>query len=87
MRASRVRSVRTAVFADAALAVSTFGMLAAGPILGEVHIALILLIVVLGASAAGGRSLGLATAVASFVVFDVFFLPPYGTVRVANPLD
>lgn len=87
MRASRVRSVRTAVFAAAALAVSTFGMLAARPILGEVHIALILLLVVLGASAAGGRALGLAVAAASFIVFDVFFLPPYGTVRVANPLD
>ena len=55
--------------------------------LKEVHVALILLLVVLGASAAGGRVLGLATAAASFVVFDVLFLPPYNTLVVANPLD
>lgn len=55
--------------------------------LKEVHVALILLLVVLGASAAGGRMLGLATAAASFVVFDILFLPPYNTLVVANPLD
>jgi two-component system sensor histidine kinase KdpD len=55
--------------------------------LKEVHVALILLLVVLGASAAGGRMLGLAMAAASFVVFDVLFLPPYNTLVVANPLD
>jgi two-component system sensor histidine kinase KdpD len=69
------------------LAASTFGMLAVRSLLGEVHVALILLLIVLGASAAGGRSLGLAIAAASFVVFDVFFLPPYNTLRIANPLD
>jgi two-component system sensor histidine kinase KdpD len=62
-------------------------MLAVRPVLSEVHVALILLLVVLGASAAGGRVLGLATAAASFVVFDALFLPPYNTLVVANPLD
>ncbi|PYP63842.1 MAG: hypothetical protein DMD26_14045, partial [Gemmatimonadetes bacterium] len=62
-------------------------MVAVRPMLKEVHVALILLLVVLGASAAGGRVLGLATAAASFVVFDVLFLPPYNTLVVANPLD
>jgi two-component system sensor histidine kinase KdpD len=62
-------------------------MLAMRPMLEEVHVALILLLVVLGASAAGGRALGLATAAASFVLFDVFFLPPYNTLVVANPFD
>jgi two-component system sensor histidine kinase KdpD len=55
--------------------------------LAEVHVALILLLVVLAGSAAGGRLLGLALAAAAFVVFDVFFVPPYNTLVVANPLD
>ena len=84
MRASRVRP---GVLAAAALAVCTLGMVAIRPMLKEVHVALILLLVVLGASAAGGRVLGLATAAASFVVVDVLFLPPYNTLVVANPLD
>ncbi|HEY7233057.1 MAG TPA: ATP-binding protein [Gemmatimonadaceae bacterium] len=84
MRASRVRPV---LLAAAALAICTVGMLAVRPMLKEVHVALILLLVVLGASAAGGRVLGLAVAAASFVVFDAFFLPPYNTMVVANPLD
>jgi two-component system sensor histidine kinase KdpD len=62
-------------------------MVAVRPMLKEVHVALILLLVVLGASAAGGRMLGLATAAVSFVIFDVLFLPPYNTLVVANPLD
>jgi two-component system sensor histidine kinase KdpD len=84
MRASRVRP---AVLAGTALVLCTVGMLAVRPVLKEVHVALILLLVVLGASAAGGRVLGLATAAVSFIVFDVLFLPPYNTLVVANPLD
>ena len=84
MRASRVRPI---LLAATALAVTTLAMLAFRPMLEEVHIALILLLVVLGASAGGGRAVGLATAAASFVVFDAFFLPPYNTLVVANPLD
>jgi two-component system sensor histidine kinase KdpD len=87
MRASRVRSFRAAALAVVALAASTLGMLAVRPMLEEVHVALILLLVVLGASAAGGRALGLAIAGASFLIFDIFFLPPYNTLRVGNPLD
>jgi two-component system sensor histidine kinase KdpD len=75
------------VLAAIALAVCTLAMLAVRPMLEEVHVALILLLVVLGASAAGGRALGLLTAGASFLIFDVFFLPPYDTLSVANPLD
>jgi two-component system sensor histidine kinase KdpD len=62
-------------------------MLAMRPVLAEVHVALILLLVVLGTSAAGGRVLGLASAAAAFIIFDVLFVPPYNTLVVANPLD
>ena len=79
--------VRPTVLTAAALALCTFGMLAIRPLLAEVHVALILLLVVLGASAAGGRVLGLATAGMAFVIFDALFLPPYNTLVVANPFD
>lgn len=70
-----------------ALVLCTLGMLAVRPLLAEVHVALILLLVVLGTSAGGGRVLGLASAAAAFIIFDVLFLPPYNTLVVANPLD
>src|SRR4051812_47589324 len=55
--------------------------------LDKAHFALVFLLVVLCGSAAGGRALGLALAVAAFVVFDVGFLRPYNTFLVANTAD
>lgn len=62
-------------------------LLAARDSLEKTHVVLVLLLVVLGGSAAGGRLAGVGLAVASFLVFDWFFLPPYGALAVANPLD
>lgn len=73
--------------AVAGLALVTVGMLAIRDQLKEAHVALILLLLVLAASAAGGRALGLWMAAVAFVIFDVLFLPPYNTLVVANPLD
>jgi two-component system sensor histidine kinase KdpD len=55
--------------------------------LDKAHISLVLLLVVLGAGAQGGRLLGVGIAAVSFLVFDWFFLPPLHTLVVANPLD
>jgi two-component system sensor histidine kinase KdpD len=55
--------------------------------LGGAHVTLALLLVVLGASAWGGRVLGMAIAVGAFIVFDWFFLPPFNTLLVRNPFD
>ncbi len=55
--------------------------------LEKAHDALVLLLVVLGASAGGGWALGLAVAGAAFVAFDYFLLPPYGTLAIADPRD
>jgi len=55
--------------------------------LEEAHVAMVFLLVVLGASAAGGRLLGVTIALASFLVFDWFFLPPFNSLAVHNPLD
>jgi two-component system sensor histidine kinase KdpD len=65
----------------------TAGMLAVRARLNEAHVALVFLLVILGASAHVGRALGLGLAAAAFVLFDWYFLPPYGTLAVANPLD
>ena len=70
-----------------ALILASVALYAARPQLGEAHVALVFLLVVLGASAAGGRSLGITIAIAAFLVFDWFFLPPYNTLLVRNPFD
>jgi len=75
------------VFAFLALGVAALGLSAGRPQVGEAHVALIFLLVVLAASAAGGRTLGITIAVAAFLVFDWFFLPPYNTLVVRNPFD
>jgi two-component system sensor histidine kinase KdpD len=55
--------------------------------LDKAHVALILLLVVLGGSAYGGRMLGLTLSGLAFLLFDLVFLPPYYQLRVADPFD
>src|SRR5215204_1477570 len=55
--------------------------------LDKAHVALVFLLVVLGGSAAGGRALGISLAVAAFLSFNFFFLRPYFTLVIADPLD
>ena len=69
------------------LAGATAGMLAFRGRLNEAHVALTFLLIVLGASARAGRVLGLILAGAAFLLFDWFFLTPYNTLVVTNPLD
>jgi two-component system, OmpR family, sensor histidine kinase KdpD len=72
---------------SAALLVIAGGMLQVRSRLNEAHVALVFLLVVLGSSAYAGRTFGLAVAGSAFLLFDWFFLPPYGALTVANPLD
>jgi two-component system, OmpR family, sensor histidine kinase KdpD len=55
--------------------------------IGEAHVALAYLLLVLGASARGGRRLGFVLALLSFVAFNYFFIPPYYTLAIHNRLD
>jgi two-component system, OmpR family, sensor histidine kinase KdpD len=55
--------------------------------LDKAHIALVFLLIVLGASARHGRLLGLGLAGLCFVAFNYLLLPPYYTLRIADPLD
>ena len=70
-----------------ALALVTAAMLWLRESLDAAHVVLAYLLVVLGASARGGRALGLAISVAAFGCFNFFFVPPYHTLAVAEPLD
>jgi K+-sensing histidine kinase KdpD len=51
------------------------------------HVALTLLLVVLGGSAGGGRGLGYLLAVLGFILIDFYFQAPYGYLSVGKTLD
>lgn len=55
--------------------------------LEKTHVALAYLLLVLAGSAQAGQRVGLALSAVTFLLFDWFFLPPYGTLTVSNPLD
>lgn len=63
------------------------GLVSLRPYLDNAHVALALLMVVLGGSAAAGQRLGITLAVAAFFGFNFFFVRPYHTLVVAHPLD
>lgn len=71
----------------AGLALAALGLYSLRDQFGEAHVAMVFLLVVLGASAAGGRLLGITIALVAFLVFDWFFLPPFHALQVRNPLD
>jgi K+-sensing histidine kinase KdpD len=73
--------------AFASLAVAALTLFTFRAELDKAHVALVFLLVVLGSSASGGRLLGAAIALTAFVIFDWFFLPPYNTLLLRNPLD
>lgn len=70
-----------------ALSAMTALMLVFRARLDKAHVALLYLLVVLGASAAGGRVIGLTMAGAAFLAFNYLFLPPYFTLVIADPID
>jgi two-component system sensor histidine kinase KdpD len=70
-----------------ALAAVTTAMLAVRARLDKAHVALAYLLVVLGAGARAGHRIGIALSVVAFVCFNFFFVPPYHTLAVAEPLD
>jgi K+-sensing histidine kinase KdpD len=55
--------------------------------LSAAHVTLAYLLVAQGASATAGRTVGLTVAGLAFLCFDFFFLPPYGTLIVRDPLN
>jgi two-component system sensor histidine kinase KdpD len=86
IRAKRLRAEKWAA-AFIVLFALTGAMLLVRPQLDKVHVALLFLLVVLFGSAFDGAVLGMSLAGSAFLLFDWFFVPPYNTLGVANPLD
>jgi len=82
----RSRSVAW-ILAFSSLAASAAILFAFRDNLDKAHVALVFLLIVLASSAFGGRPLGVAIALVAFIIFDWFFLPPYNTLLLRNPLD
>ncbi len=80
-------NVRAAILAGAALLAVTALLWVGRDQLDKTHITLAYLLVVLGASAAGGRILGLSIAALAFLGFNFLFLPPHFTLIISDPLD
>lgn len=53
----------------------------------QAHVILVYLLVILGASATGGRILGVTLACAGFLLIDLFFQPPYGRIADGKTVD
>jgi len=68
-------------------AVATAIMASAVSQIDQVHIALTYLLIVLGASASGGRALGFTLAFLASLLLDVYFQPPFGIFGFSKPLD
>lgn len=57
------------------------------PDIDQAHVVLAYLLVVLGASVGGGRGFGFLMAVVTFLLINVFFQEPYGSLAVSKPLE
>ena len=75
------------VFWCALAIVATVALLAVRDEVGGATVALTYLLVILGASARGGRRLGQVLAVLSFFSFNFFFIPPLYALTIRRPLD
>ena len=69
------------------LALVTVALIPLRGMLNEADVALVYLVVVAAGGARRGRPLGLVLAGLAFLCFDVFFLPPYGTLAVERSVD
>ena len=55
--------------------------------LDQVHVVLVYLLLILGASSSGGRLLAIPLACIAFLLIDYYFQPPYGSIAAGKPLD
>jgi len=75
------------LFAPGLVGAATLLFLPGRELLGKGHWALLYLLVISVVASVAGSRPSLAAALASFVAWDVFFLPPYNTFRVDDPKD
>src|SRR2546430_15659916 len=79
--------VRASLFWGAIFVALTAVMRAARGDVGEPHVALIYLLLVLGGSVAGGRTPGGALARGGFFSLDYFFPSPHDEISLRQPVD
>ena len=87
---SRQESVRAV--GDWTIWLSALGLVTAALVpfrdaIGEAPVAILYLLLVLGASARRGLALGITVAGSAFLALNFFFVPPYHTLVVAEPAD
>jgi K+-sensing histidine kinase KdpD len=75
------------LLAFAALAAVTATLVPFRTRMSEAPVAFAFLIIVLGASTWGGRRIGIVVSVTAFILFNWFFLPPFHTLYLRDPLD
>jgi K+-sensing histidine kinase KdpD len=71
----------------AALGLVTAALIRIRVNIDQVHVVLVYLLIVLGASVTGGRPLGFTLAALAFGAIDYWFQLPYDEIAVAKPLD
>jgi two-component system sensor histidine kinase KdpD len=69
------------------MVVSTLVMIRVRDRIDQVHVVLVYLLLILGASTFGGRLLAFPLAGAGFLLIDYYFQQPYGQISSAKPLD
>jgi two-component system sensor histidine kinase KdpD len=69
------------------IAGATWAMMQARDVIDQVHVILVYLLLVLGASTSGERLLAITLSVLGFVSTGYFFQPPYGSIADGKPLD
>lgn len=69
------------------IVVVTWALVGVRARIGAAHVTLAYLLIVLAASARCGRRIGLASATLCFLAFNFYFVPPFGTLEVHDPLD
>ncbi|MGH7679380.1 MAG: DUF4118 domain-containing protein [Gemmatimonadaceae bacterium] len=87
MSARAVAPRREWLLALVALLLVTGALMTLRQGLDKTHVALAYLLLVLGVSSRGGRDVGMATSVGAFLCFNFFFLPPYYTFTIADPIN
>lgn len=87
MTPNRRRDVIGWILWTSLLALVTVLMIAMRDRIDQAHVILVYLLVVLGASASGGRIVGIPLACVGFLLIDLYFQPPYGKLADGKAVD
>lgn len=69
------------------MVVATIVMVQVRDVIDQVHVILVYLLIILGASTSGGRLLAFPLACAGFLLIDYYFQPPFGHIADGKELD